>query len=194
MCRYDLRKRTIPWFEWDSAGPGLIGTMCDPRSRARADLWRLGAAMAFAGGHGGPRGALHGPLSLGLFVDLSVGGRGPGATLGRGRLLPRRGFRLSIHASEACCSSCFNLTLPATASALKDTRGQKHTRATCVYDRGVKHGPQRPWLRQNGTVCIGSCRPQQRDGLRCSSCSIACCAAHYKARPFGALWQRVAAS
>ena len=55
MCRYDVRKRTIPWFEWDSAGPGLIGTMCDPRSRARADLWRLGAAMAFAGGHGRPR-------------------------------------------------------------------------------------------------------------------------------------------
>ena len=64
MCRYDVRKRTIPWFEWDSAGPGLIGTMCDPRSRARADLWRLGAAMAFAGGHGGPGVVVHGPLSL----------------------------------------------------------------------------------------------------------------------------------
>jgi len=62
-----------------------------------------------------------------LFVDLSVGGRGSGATLGRGRLLPGRGFRLGMYASNACCASCFDLELPADTSGLKDTRGQNHT-------------------------------------------------------------------
>ena len=42
-----------------------------------------------------------------MCVDLLVAGRGSGATLGRGRLLPGRGFRLRIIHVESVFSFVF---------------------------------------------------------------------------------------
>ena len=44
-----------------------------------------------------------------MCVDLLVWGRGSGATLVRGRLLPLRGFQRGMYASKACCSAWFDL-------------------------------------------------------------------------------------
>ena len=39
--------------------------------------------------------------------------------MGRGRLLPGRGFVFGMYALKACCAACFGLELLAVASGLK---------------------------------------------------------------------------
>ena len=45
--------------------------------------------------------------------------------MGRGRLLPGRGFVFGVYASKACCAACFDLELLAVASGL-ETLGVKN--------------------------------------------------------------------